>query len=228
MRGVLSMETTEGPRFQWWCSNGHGLGRWYGAPVATEAEAAEQLARHRAICDDPADDGIRRIDIKEFREAGYLQEVNRRFLHPLGLALEVVVEEDGTERLGGVWDYRDDPEGMAFTSSPDPAYATRIGEEWSARASARHRALGFMVQPPACVVPELVIHLAYLGAGWGDIGLPWGKWAALIPSAPGGPRFSPDARGFGDTPFQAIRAAIAQCIPAERGLTWLPGGAENP
>ena len=60
------------------------------------------------------DEEIKRIDIKEFRELGYLQEVNRLFLHPLGLALEIVQEEDGTERLGGVWDYRKDPEGMAF------------------------------------------------------------------------------------------------------------------
>lgn len=29
------------------------------------------------------------IDIKEFREKGYLQELNRLFLHKLGLALEV-------------------------------------------------------------------------------------------------------------------------------------------
>ena len=60
------------------------------------------------------DKEIKRIDIKEFRELGYLQEANRLFFHPLGLALEIVQEEDGSERLGGVWDYREDPEGMAF------------------------------------------------------------------------------------------------------------------
>lgn len=58
---------------------------------------------------------IKRIDIKEFREKGFLQEVNRQFFHPLGLALEVVInDEDGTESLGGIWDYRDDPEGVFF------------------------------------------------------------------------------------------------------------------
>jgi hypothetical protein len=30
-----------------------------------------------------------KINIKEFREKGYLQEANRRFFHPLGLALSV-------------------------------------------------------------------------------------------------------------------------------------------
>lgn len=57
---------------------------------------------------------IKRIDIKEFREKGFLQEANRLFFHPLGLALEVIIDDDGNEKLGGVWDYRDDPEGIAF------------------------------------------------------------------------------------------------------------------
>ncbi len=43
---------------------------------------------------------IERIDIKEFREKGYLQEVNRRFFHPLGLALEIIIKDDKIERLG--------------------------------------------------------------------------------------------------------------------------------
>jgi len=57
---------------------------------------------------------IKRIDIKEFREKGFLQEVNRQFLHPMGLALEVVKDENGDEKIGGIWDYRNDPEGIIF------------------------------------------------------------------------------------------------------------------
>lgn len=57
---------------------------------------------------------VKRIDIKEFREKGYLQELNRRFLHPLGMALEIIVEENGEEKLGGIWDYRDDEEGIYY------------------------------------------------------------------------------------------------------------------
>ena len=56
----------------------------------------------------------KKLDIKEFREKGYLQELNRGFLHPLGLALEVTVNDDGTESLTGVWDYRDDPDGITY------------------------------------------------------------------------------------------------------------------
>jgi hypothetical protein len=58
---------------------------------------------------------IKRIDIKEFRSEGFLQEVNRKFFHPLGLALEVIIEKDGTAKLGGIWDYREDPEGNFFS-----------------------------------------------------------------------------------------------------------------
>lgn len=57
---------------------------------------------------------IKRIGIKEFRESGYLQELNRQFLHPLGLALEVEVDKDGAEQLGGIWDYRGDKEGIYY------------------------------------------------------------------------------------------------------------------
>jgi hypothetical protein len=61
------------------------------------------------------DEDVRRIDIKEFRRLGILQEANRKFFHPLGLALEVIVNDDGTETLGGIWDYREDPEGNFFS-----------------------------------------------------------------------------------------------------------------
>ena len=58
---------------------------------------------------------VKRIEIKEFRARGYLQELNRLFLHRLGLALEVIVDEEtGEEKLGGVWDFQEDPEGILF------------------------------------------------------------------------------------------------------------------
>jgi len=57
----------------------------------------------------------KRIDIKEFRELGILHEINRLFLHPLGLALEVEIDDEtGEEHLGGIWDCRDDPEGILY------------------------------------------------------------------------------------------------------------------
>lgn len=92
---------------------------------------------------------IQRMDVKEFRESGYLQELNRRFLHPLGLAIEVVREEDGRETLGGIWDSRQDPEGISFEISEDmPIKAAAIQAEWNRRAPVREAALGYVVQPP--------------------------------------------------------------------------------
>ena len=62
------------------------------------------------------DKDIKCMTVKEFREGGFLQEVNRLILHRLGIALEVTLDEDsGEETLGRIWDYRDDPEGILFT-----------------------------------------------------------------------------------------------------------------
>jgi hypothetical protein len=89
------------------------------------------------------------MDIKEFWEFGYLQEVNRQFLHPLGLALEVIVDnETGEVKLGGVWDYRDDPEGMRFGPGEiEIEKAVRVDKEIFERSKARLETLGYFIQP---------------------------------------------------------------------------------
>lgn len=88
-----------------------------------------------------------RMDISEFRSLGYLQELNRCFLHPLGLALEVVVEDDGTERFGGIWDYRDDPEGMRYEGFDLAPKAEIVASERERRRPVRENALGYWQQP---------------------------------------------------------------------------------
>lgn len=91
---------------------------------------------------------VKYMDIKEFRETGYLQELNRRFLHPLGLAMEVVIEDDGTERIGGIWDYRDDPEGILFGEDTiDRVKAGMIDQIIKQRVEPRQTRLGYWVQP---------------------------------------------------------------------------------
>ena len=54
------------------------------------------------------------ISAEEFRGKGYLQELNRRYLHPLGLAMAVEVLEDGTEQLGGIVDFRENKDGVHY------------------------------------------------------------------------------------------------------------------
>ena len=62
-----------------------------------------------------ATEEIKYMDFNEFIEFGFLHEVNRKFFHPLGLALEMIADEDGRiTGFGKIWDYRDDSEGMFF------------------------------------------------------------------------------------------------------------------
>jgi hypothetical protein len=95
----------------------------------------------------------KRIDIAEFRRLGLLQEVNRQFFHPLGLALSVQVDLDtGEAQLSGIWDYRDDPEGIRFgtelTSRPDwITDAEQVAQMQWDRYETRTKALGYWIQP---------------------------------------------------------------------------------
>jgi hypothetical protein len=92
---------------------------------------------------------VKRIDLSEFRDEGYLQELNRQFLHPLGLALEVLVDVDGRVLgFSGVWDCRDDPEGIIYAEGlPNSDKASRIAQLERARKPERHERLGYWIQP---------------------------------------------------------------------------------
>lgn len=92
------------------------------------------------------------LSVKEFRAAGYLQEINRQLLHPLGLALEAIVDDSGEELIQRVWDYRHDPDGIVYVEEMlrDPEFtqrALRIRAEFEAKAHVRGKNLGFVVQP---------------------------------------------------------------------------------
>lgn len=122
------------------------------------------------------------MDLAAFRERGYLQEANRQFFHPLGLALEWTsgLTRDAVEKmlaargvrfghdaidnvmafvfaagldkphLSGVWDYRDDPEGMSYGDGViDPVKAERFNREWAEKADVRRARLGYIIQPVA-------------------------------------------------------------------------------
>ena len=94
------------------------------------------------------DEPIKRMSVHDFRILGYLQEVNRRVLHPAGLALEVHIDGAGTERLGGVWDYRDDAEGIVFEPGTlSSAKAALVDEEIARHSVARVDLFGAVIQP---------------------------------------------------------------------------------
>ena len=71
---------------------------------------------------------IKRLSLKDARAAGLLSEINRQFLHPRGLALQVDLTEDGNETINSLWDYRDDPEGIVYCLD-DPEFKKRLQEK---------------------------------------------------------------------------------------------------
>lgn len=99
---------------------------------------------------------IKKMNIAEFREKGYLQELNRTFLHPLGLALEISIDsETGEETLSGIWDNREDPEGNYYdlSNSTDERKlrfrknAEFIQREFDQRNPRRFEILNFFIEP---------------------------------------------------------------------------------
>ena len=101
-------------------------------------------------------DMAKQMDIKEFREKGYLQEVNRIFFHPLGLELGISQDpRTEEESLYAVWDLREDKAGVVFdikNSSEDRKERFRknrqfLIEEFSRRAKERKNLLGFIREP---------------------------------------------------------------------------------
>lgn len=91
------------------------------------------------------------MDINEFREEGFLQEANRKFFHPLGLALEVVTDPEGNSALAGVWDFRSDKEGIFFA-------ADVIDEDKVANVEKLRKAKVAARKILAKNVPEIVIN----------------------------------------------------------------------
>jgi hypothetical protein len=98
---------------------------------------------------------IKKLNIKEFRENGYLQELNRQFLHPLGLALEIIIDDDDNEILGGIWDYRNDEEGILYDIKNSDSFRINtfkqkekfIKDELEKRSILRKDKLGFIIEP---------------------------------------------------------------------------------
>ena len=88
---------------------------------------------------------VKRADIKELREMGLIHELNRLFLHPMGLAIEVNILDNGEEKLGGIWDYRDDPEGVLFNKL-DKKKIANIKKFREEKLEKRKEILGYDIQ----------------------------------------------------------------------------------
>lgn len=61
--------------------------------------------------------------------------------------MEVEIEEDGRERLGAVWDYREDPEGMAYGYNMiKQCKIDMVNHMIEEKAKYRKKNLGFVIQ----------------------------------------------------------------------------------
>lgn len=97
-------------------------------------------------------DNIKKMDLKEFVDRGYLLEVNRNFFHLLGLALAMQVDEEtGEAKLAEIWDFRNEPEGIIFAEELldkiDKERAERISDELKEKSKIRLERFGWIVQP---------------------------------------------------------------------------------
>jgi len=93
------------------------------------------------------------MNLKEFSDKGYLQEINRQFLHPLGLAFGILVDDNNEYHFDKIYDYRDDPEGCRFGGMQGERLdkfknsAKFIKDEMTNRRMTRFKALKYWIQP---------------------------------------------------------------------------------
>lgn len=93
------------------------------------------------------------MDLNSFRNDGFLQEANRLFFHPLGLALEVDIDNDGNvTAISGVVDSRDDVAGMCYDDSllatdAARAKANTVNHLYTDKVTNRIDHLGYIIQP---------------------------------------------------------------------------------
>jgi hypothetical protein len=83
----------------------------------------------------------------EFHKQGYLQELNRQFLHPLGLSFAVKVE-DGKIEFHAIYDHRNSKEALIFKPGLlKQDKANRVEHEQKERGQVRLAGMGFVIQP---------------------------------------------------------------------------------
>lgn len=96
------------------------------------------------------------VPLTDLQKDGIIQEINRRFLHPLGMAISYVTDGPDEGLLGELWDYRDDPEGMAFVITDDnitemlgkaQAFQEMVNEIQANNSEGRLNLFGSLVQP---------------------------------------------------------------------------------
>ena len=122
-------------------------------------------------------------------DSGLLFEINRRVLHPFGLALAVqpgVTDVTGEVTMARLWDYRADPEGIDYVPETfeDGLRKYNITAEAfknDGKFETRRKALGYVVQ--GCSPDQMAIraYVAYGDStgGVNFLGKPMPHWVEL-------------------------------------------------
>ena len=88
----------------------------------------------------------KKADLAELREHGVLQEVNRQFFHPLGLALAFTFGDDGHPTGEVLVLETEDSEGIAFLP-PDATKAKAFTKWKEQRCPDRVKGTGWEIEP---------------------------------------------------------------------------------
>lgn len=115
-----------------------------------DAKKIKERCKGRDLKDD-AGKPLKTLSAEEFRRLGLLQEVNRQFFHPLGLAMAVTLDSiTGEMTLGPILDYRDGSGGVVFEDLSDADSLMKfesVQDMQDKFRAARIRRFGAIVQP---------------------------------------------------------------------------------
>lgn len=88
--------------------------------------------------------------IKFLLDNGLLFEINRSVLHPFGLALSVIIDDEENCKFDGLLDCRDDPEGIVFSdevlAAGQKKYRDYLEKEGFNKEMFRYDKLGYICQ----------------------------------------------------------------------------------
>ena len=97
---------------------------------------------------------MKKMDLNVFYELGLLQEINRRFLNPMGLSMAFTINEDTGKVVGfhGIIDSRDIDEGFIMSEDVINTKKALIKKEnvdrlLENKREGRINKLGYIVQP---------------------------------------------------------------------------------
>jgi len=86
-------------------------------------------------------------------ESGLIFEINRKILHPFGLALEIIIDDDDKLVFGNIWDHRDDEDGITFSKESfdvgKEKFEKFMNEFGNMRLKTRLNNLGYTIQEEA-------------------------------------------------------------------------------